>query len=100
MYENYFSKNFERFLRKGGIQRLKTPIETWFRETLKAEWKSPSDVKLKYRNASFLINSRVVFNIHGNKYRLVVKIHYNLKTIYIRFIGTHEQYDKINAEEI
>lgn len=93
-------KTLKDFYEKAEYKDSKTPIETWFRETLKAEWKSPSDVKLKYRNASFLINNRVVFNIHGNKYRLVVKIHYNLKTIYIRFIGTHEQYDKINAEEI
>ena len=78
----------------------KTPIETWFREALKADWTSPADIKEKYRNASFLKNNRVVFNIHGNKYRLVVKIHYNLKTIFIRFIGTHEQYDNINAEDI
>ncbi len=78
----------------------KNPIEVWFRETLKADWNSPADIKEKYRNASFLKNNRVVFNIHGNKYRLVVKIHYNLKTVFIRFIGTHEQYDDIDVEEI
>ncbi|MDX1959503.1 MAG: type II toxin-antitoxin system HigB family toxin [Leptospiraceae bacterium] len=78
----------------------KTPIETWFSETLKANWNSPSDIKTKYSNASIIGDNRVVFNLHGNKYRLIVKVHYNLKIVYIRFIGTHQQYDKINAEEI
>ena len=93
-------RTLKEFYDKPEYKDSKAPIETWFRETLKAEWNSPNDIKLKYRNASFLLNNRVVFNIHGNKYRLIVKIHYNLKTIYIRFIGTHEQYDKINVEEI
>ena len=78
----------------------KTPLETWFHETLKADWNSPDEIKEKYRNASIIGNNRIVFNIHGNKYRLIIKVHYNLKIIYIRFIGTHEQYDEINAEEI
>ncbi|WP_232225908.1 type II toxin-antitoxin system HigB family toxin [Leptospira terpstrae] len=71
-----------------------------FKDTSKASWKSPSDIKEKYRNASFLKDNRIVFNIHGNKYRLIIKVHYKLQTIFIRFIGTHEQYDKINAEVI
>lgn len=78
----------------------KIPIEVWFKDASKATWKSPTDIKFKYRNASFLKENRIVFNIHGNKYRLIVKVHYNLQTIYIRFIGTHEEYNKINAGEI
>nr|WP_243396732.1 type II toxin-antitoxin system HigB family toxin [Leptospira wolffii] len=78
----------------------KTSIEIWYKDASKAFWTSPSSIKEKYRNASFLKDNRVVFNIHGNKYRLIVKVHYNLQTVFIRFIGTHEQYDKINAEEI
>lgn len=78
----------------------KTPLETWFHETIKAEWNSPAEIKGKYRNTSIIGNNRIVFNIHGNKYRLIIKVHYNLKIVYIRFIGTHKQYDEINAEEI
>lgn len=78
----------------------KTAIEIWYRDALVSDWKAPKDIKEKYRNASFIQNNRVVFNLHGNKYRLIVKIHYNLKTIFVRFIGTHEQYDKIDAEVI
>ncbi|WP_232436028.1 type II toxin-antitoxin system HigB family toxin [Leptospira noguchii] len=78
----------------------KIPIEVWYKDTLKSKWASPNAIKEKYRNASFLKNNRVIFNIHGNKYRLIVKIHYNLQTIFIRFIGTHEQYDKIDVGEI
>ena len=68
--------------------------------TKNAEWKTPAVVKEHYRNASILKNNHVVFNIKGNHYRLVVKIHYNTQIIYIRFIGTHAEYDKINAETI
>ena len=78
----------------------KTATEVWFKEAQKSDWNSPNEIKLKFRNASFLNDNRVVFNIHGNKYRLIVKIHYNLKIVYIRFIGTHEQYDKIDAGAI
>ena len=78
----------------------KTAIEVWFKEAQKSDWNSPNDIKIKFRNASFLNDNRVVFNIHGNKYRLIVKIHYNLNIVYIRFIGTHEQYDKIDAGAI
>jgi mRNA interferase HigB len=58
------------------------------------------EIKDKYRNASILKNNRVVFNICGNKYRLIVKINYEVQIVFIRFVGTHKEYDKINAEEI
>lgn len=93
-------KTLKDFYEKPSFKDSKTPLEIWFKEALKANWNSPNDVKSKFKNASILKNSRVVFNIHGNKYRLIVKIHYNLKTIFIRFVGTHEEYDLINAKEI
>ena len=65
-----------------------------------ADWKTTSDVKNDYRNASFVGNNRVIFNIKGNKYRLVVIINYQHKIVYIRFVGTHNEYDKIDASTI
>jgi mRNA interferase HigB len=78
----------------------RSSLESWHAEAKHAEWETSTDVKKQYRTASILRNNRVVFNICGNKYRLVVKVEYKLKTIYIRFIGTHKEYEKINAEEI
>ena len=77
-----------------------TPLRAWYHEADQAEWDSPSAVKAKYGNASILGGNRVVFNIKGNDYRLVVKIHYDRQIVYIRFVGTHAQYDRINAEEV
>lgn len=64
---------------------------------VKASWQTPNDIKEQYRSASIVGNNRVVFNIHGNKYRLVVKINYFAQVVYIRFIGTHKEYDKIDV---
>lgn len=75
-------------------------LKAWYAEANNAEWKTPAELKAKYRNASILKAGRVVFNICGNKYRLVVRIHYKASLVYIRFIGTHKEYDKINAENI
>ena len=72
----------------------------WYRHVLTTDWKTPADVKRDYRNASILKDGRVVFNIAGNKYRLVVRINYAYQVIYIRFIGTHAQYDKIDAQTV
>ena len=76
------------------------PLKAWHAEARAANWKSPADVKDKYRSASILQGGRVVFNIGGNKYRLVVKINYSYHVVYIRFLGTHRQYDRIDAEAI
>ena len=73
---------------------------SWYREVEKEDWDTPAKVKEKYRSASILGNNRVVFNIKGNKYRLVVKVKYKYRMVYIRFAGTHAQYDAINAEEV
>lgn len=75
-------------------------LKSWYREALSASWKDPSEIKEQYRSASILKDSRVVFNICGNKFRLIVKINYSFGMIYIRFVGTHKEYDKINAEEV
>ncbi|MDD2384639.1 MAG: type II toxin-antitoxin system HigB family toxin [Sulfurospirillaceae bacterium] len=76
------------------------PLTAWYAEAVKAQWQSPQEIKTHYQTASFLCENRVVFNIGGNKYRLIVKINYAYNTVYIRFVGTHAEYDKINAEEI
>jgi mRNA interferase HigB len=76
------------------------PLKAWFREALRADWASPAAVKSLYRTASVVADSRLVFNITGNKYRLVVKVNYRYRVIYIRFVGTHRQYDRINVTEV
>ncbi|MFQ5900704.1 MAG: type II toxin-antitoxin system HigB family toxin [Thermodesulfobacteriota bacterium] len=78
----------------------KGPLEAWHAEAIKAKWQTPQDIKKQFRSASILKNNRVVFNIGGNKYRLIVAIDYSRQTIFIKFIGTHQQYNKINAEVV
>jgi mRNA interferase HigB len=75
-------------------------LKAWFYEVKKEKWKSPNDVKKKYPKAGIINNNRVVFNIKGNKYRLIAAIKYEFQIIFIRFIGTHEEYDKIDAKNI
>lgn len=73
------------------------PLRSWYAAASRTDWESPSDVKAAYRSASFIANNRVIFNIMGNAYRLVVAIHYNRGMMFIRFIGTHQDYDRIDA---
>lgn len=75
-------------------------LKTWYDTAMSSEWKTPSDVKKSYATASVLKDSRVVFNIKGNAYRLVAKFNYEKGWIFIRFIGTHAEYDKIDANKI
>lgn len=75
-------------------------LKTWFQEASKAGWKNTKDIKVEYPSASFLAYNRVVFNVKGNHYRLVVRINYDYKMVWIRFIGTHSEYDKIDATKI
>ena len=75
-------------------------LKAWYKEAEAASWDGPADIKEKYRSASFLKGNRVVFNICGNKHRLIVRINYGSKTVFIRFAGTHSEYDQINAEEV
>lgn len=76
------------------------PLRTWFKEAQEATWTSPSDVKAQYASASFVPGNRVVFNIKGNEYRLVVAVRYDLGIVFIRFVGKHSEYDQIDAATI
>lgn len=75
-------------------------LVAWFREVELASWAGPADIKLRYPAASFVAGDRVVFNIRGNKYRLIVAIRYPIKLVFIRFVGRHSEYDKIDAEKV
>jgi mRNA interferase HigB len=79
---------------------LESALKAWYQEAKKARWKTAAEVKAKYRRASILKKGRVVFNISGNKFRLVAWINYSVGVLYIRWVGTHAEYDKINAEEV
>ena len=78
----------------------KSALEAWHAEARKAQWQTPDDIKKEYASASFLKDNRVVFNIKGNDYRLIVHIDYKRHIARVKFVGTHAEYDKINAEEI
>lgn len=73
---------------------------SWSEEADSAQWNNPNELKLHYQNASILNSKRVVFNIHGNSFRLIVDIEYRFKIIFVVWFGTHKQYDKINAATI
>ncbi len=75
-------------------------LKTWFDTARTSKWNSPSDIKKTYANASILKNGRVVFNIKGNSYRLVIKFNYSKQWAFVRFIGTHSEYDKIDADTV
>jgi len=76
------------------------PLLAWYHEAKQAQWKNPANIKEAYRSASILRGGRVVFNIAGNKYRLIVAIYFPLQICYIKFIGTHADYDRIDAEVV
>ncbi|VEP15537.1 conserved hypothetical protein [Hyella patelloides LEGE 07179] len=76
------------------------PLKAWFYEASHVKWQNPSDIKNLYRNASIIANNRVVFNIKGNDYRLIVHVRYDIGIIFIRFIGTHKEYDNVDATTI
>ena len=75
-------------------------LKAWYNEAEQAEWKSPNDIKKDYPSASILEDNRMVFNIKGNNYRLIVRINYKYGVVWIRFIGTHAEYDKVDATKI
>lgn len=75
-------------------------LKAWYREAEKANWKSPRDIKVEYPSVSILEDNRLVFNIKGNHHRLIVRVNYEYEIVWIRFIGTHAQYDKIDATKI
>ena len=76
------------------------PLRAWYAIASRAHWTNPADIKAAYRSASFLPGNRVVFNIKGNSYRLIVAIHYDRQLLYIRFVSTHAEYDRIDASTI
>jgi mRNA interferase HigB len=76
------------------------PLKSWFKETSKAQWNSANKIKLEYPRASILNENRMVFNIKGNRYRLIVGVNFEYKMVWIRFVGTHANYNKINANKI
>ena len=76
------------------------PLKAWFAEASSVSWETPQAVKDQYRHASFVADNRVIFNIGGNKYRLVVHVNYDFGIVYVKFIGTHSEYDKIDPETV
>jgi len=76
------------------------PLLAWYREVEQEDWDTPAKLKAKYRSASIVAGNRVVFNIKGNDYRLVVKINYAYRVVYVRFVGTHAEYDAVDVEEV
>src|SRR5258705_13099031 len=78
----------------------KAPLQDWFAQVKGADWSTPAEVKAQYGDASILRGGRVVFNVGGNRYRLVVRINYPYRVVYIRFVGAHEAYDRIDANTV
>ena len=76
------------------------PLQAWYDDARHALWKSPNDIKVVYRNAGIIANNRVVFNIKGNDYRLIVAVNYRFGIVYIRFVGSHKGYDRIDATTV
>jgi mRNA interferase HigB len=83
-----------------GREDSEQALKSWYQEASTATWKTPNEVKQQYKNASVIGDNRIVFNICGNKYHLIVKINYEAQWLFIRFVGTHKEYDKIDAATI
>ena len=78
----------------------KEPILKWYNTTLMSDWSDFNSIKQSYNSVDYIGNDRYVFNVSGNKYRIVAMIHFSKRTLYIRFVGTHKQYDKIDCKTI
>ena len=92
-------KTLRDFWEQRGHRDAEQPLRAWFKLVSEADWDGPTAVKAQFRHASFVQN-RVVFNIAGNKYRLVAHINYPYRVVYVRFVGTHRQYDAIDVAEV
>ncbi len=79
---------------------VEQPLKSWFDEAAKATWRTPQELKVQFGNASIISNKRVVINIHGNAYRLVVDIEYRLQIMFVVWVGTHSEYDKIDVKKV
>jgi len=93
-------KTLKEHWEKPGREDSEQAIKSWFKEMKQTDWKNPNEIKKQYKSASIIGDNRIVFNICGNKYRIVVKINYEASWMFIRFVGTHKEYDKIVATTI
>ncbi len=75
-------------------------LQAWYADVQRADWKTPAEIKAIYRNASFIADNRVVFNVKGNQYRVIVAVQYQHGIVYVRFVGTHQAYDRIDAARV
>jgi len=91
-------KTLKDFYEQSKYSDSKNALESWHKEVLKLDWNNPNEIKEMYCNASIIGDTKVIFNIAGNKYRLIVTINYHAKIVFIKFLGTHKQYDKIDIE--
>jgi mRNA interferase HigB len=93
-------KNLESFWKLPHRKDSEGALKAWLAEARVAQWNSPQDIKKQYAQASIIANNRVVFNIKGNDYRLIVAVAYKMKYVYVKFIGTHAEYDKVDAASV
>jgi len=93
-------RTLREFFEKPEYSDSEVSLRAWYHDAKTSEWKNSNELKKQYKNASIVGDGRVVFNIKGNDYRLVVAIDYEFQVIFIRFIGTHKQYDKIDTKKI
>lgn len=89
-----------RFWSQAECADSKGALQNWYSDAMKASWKTPQNIKDQYSSASICGNNRVVFNIAGNKYRLVVEMQYRAEIAWVKFVGTHARYDQINVESV
>ena len=92
--------SLKRLWERPGCADARGPLHSWYEEALKAKWRRPQDIKDQYAGASICGNNRVVFNVGGNKYRLVVEVQYQAGIVWVKFVGTHAQYDRIDVESV
>ena len=92
-------RTLREFYEKPEFSESKGALEAWYYEAARAEWRTPNDIKAQYRHASFVAD-KVVFNIAGNKYRLIVKINYAAGIVFVKFVGTHKECDRLNVKEL
>src|SRR5690606_1774965 len=93
-------RTLREFWETSGREDSEEALKAWYHEAKQANWKTPNDVKAQYKSASIVGDNKVVFNICGNKYRLIVKINYEAGWIFVLFVGTHKEYDKIDATNL
>jgi mRNA interferase HigB len=92
--------SLQKFWQQPGRADARGPLHSWYSEAVRATWRTPQDIKDDYATASICGNNRVVFNIGGNKYRLVVEVQYLAGIVWVKFVGTHAQYDRIDVETV